>query len=124
MGAKKRARPAPRTAEHLIRTAALALPGAFEQPSYDGQPSFRTKPRMFAWIRTDPRALVVWVPSLDDKEAMLATEPELFFTTPHYDGYPIVLVQLDALTPNRAAALLRNSYRLRAPRSLARQLGP
>lgn len=123
MGHKPRIRPGRETTGDpvaMIRAAALALPETFEQPSYDGQPSWRTKPRMFAWVRTDPEALVVWVPSLDDKEAMLASEPALFFTTPHYNGLPIVLVRLERLSAPRAESLLLTSYRVRAPRSLAR----
>lgn len=54
-----------------IRTLALSLPGAFEQASFGGHPSWRTKPRMFAWIREDPEALVVWVESEDEKQAMI-----------------------------------------------------
>jgi hypothetical protein len=103
-----------------IRRIATSLPGAYEQTSYEGQPSWRTKPRMFAWIRDDPEALVVWVESLDDKEILLATEPETFFTTAHYDGYPAVLVRLEAIDGNRARELVTESWRLRAPASLTR----
>ena len=106
--------------EAQIRRIALSLPGAYEQPSYDGRPSWRTKPRMFAWIRRDPEALVVWVESLDAKEALLAAEPARFFTTPHYDGEPIVLVRLEKLAVRRAEELITESWRLRAPRSLVR----
>lgn len=106
--------------ESQVRRIAAALPGAYEQTSYDGRPSWRTKPRMFAWVRTDPEALVVWVESVDAKEAMIALEPETFFTTPHYDGYAIVLVRLDAVDEARAAELVEESWRLRAPASLVR----
>lgn len=98
-----------------VRRLALALPEAYEQPSHDGRPSWRTKPRMFACLRTDPDALVVWVESLDAKEAMLASEPRLFFTTPHYDGYPIVLVRMHVVSAARAEALIGESWRVRAP---------
>ncbi len=54
-----------------IRRIALALPEAYEQASYEGRPSWRTKARMFTWIRSDPEALVVWVDSLDAKDAMI-----------------------------------------------------
>jgi len=101
-----------------IRRIALGLPGAYEQVSYEGRPSWRTKPRMFAWIRPDPEALVVWVDSLDAKDAMIASEPTTFFTTPHYDGYPIVLVRLQAIDSRRAKELILESWRIRAPRSL------
>ncbi len=106
--------------EAQLRRIALALPGAYEQPSYDDRPSWRTKPRMFAWLRADPEALVVWVDSLDAKEAMLAHEPELIFTTAHHDGHPIVLVRLEPLAGPRAKQLIGASWRLRAPRSLVK----
>jgi hypothetical protein len=105
-----------------VRRIALDLPGAYEQASYDGRPSWRTKPRMFALLRDDPEALVVWVESVEDKDALIASAPETFFTTPHYDGHAIVLVRLDAVEPDEAAELLTDSWRLRAPTSLVRQL--
>jgi len=99
-----------------VRRLALALPGAAEQPSYGGRPSWRTPARMFAWIRDEPEALVVWVGSLDEKEALLAADPAVFFTTPHYDGEAMVLVRLDAVDPAEAAELIIESWRLRAPK--------
>ena len=100
----------------------MSLPGAYEHASYDGRPSWRTKPRMFTWIRDKPEALVVWVESLDDKEILIATEPRIFFTTPHYDGYPMVLVRLEAIDGKRAKELITESWRLRAPKSLQKEL--
>ena len=106
--------------EDDVRRIALALPGAYEQASYHGRPSWRTKPRMFTWIRDDPEALVVWVDSLGEKEAMLASEPHRFVTTPHYDGEPIVLVRLEAVDVDEVADLVTKSWLVRAPRSLTR----
>jgi hypothetical protein len=103
-----------------VRGAALSLPGAYEQPSHGGRPSWRTKPRMFAWIRDDPEALVVWVDSEEDKHALIAAEPAKFSTTPHYDGYPIVLVELGSVDVAEATELITESWRLRAPRALVR----
>ena len=105
-----------------IRSVALALPGAFEQASYGDRPSFRTKPRMFAWVRDDPEALVVWVDSEEEKLALVAAEPDTFFTTPHYDGQPIVLVRLDQVEADEMAELVTESFHLRAPKALVRQL--
>lgn len=104
-----------------IRAIALDLPGAYEQASYDGRPSWRTKPLMFAWIRDEPEALVVWVESEDDKLALIDGEPDKFFTTPHYEGSPIVLVRLDAVDVAEARELVTESWRLRAPRALVRE---
>jgi hypothetical protein len=103
-----------------VRRIALALPGAYEQASHDGRPSWRTKPRMFAWLRDDPEALVVWTESVEEKVALIASEPDKFFTTPHYEGDAIVLVRLEAVDPDEAAELITESWRLRAPRSLVR----
>ena len=60
----------------VVRKIAMSLPGAYEQPSHGGQPSWRTKPRMFTWIRDDPEALVVWVESEEEKHALIAVRAE------------------------------------------------
>ena len=104
-----------------VRQIAMGLPGAFEHASHGGQPSWRTKPRMFAWIRDDPEALVVWVESEEDKLALIASEPKKFFTTPHYDGYPMVLVRLSAVKVTEATELITESWRLRAPKKLVKE---
>jgi hypothetical protein len=104
-----------------VRRIALGLPGSYEQESYEGRPSWRTKPRMFTWIRDDPEALVVWVESAEDKDALIASEPGTFFTTPHYDGHAIVLVRLETVEITEATELIVESWRLRAPRSLVKE---
>jgi len=58
---------------------------------------------MFAWLRDDPEALVVWVNAVEDKEGLIAADPGKFFTTSHYDGQPIVLVRLEAIDAQEAA---------------------
>ena len=99
-----------------VRAIALSLPGAYEQASFGGRPSFRTKPRMFCWIREDPEAVLVFVESLEEKEVLLASDPDVFFTTPHYDGYAAVLVRLDTAEAGEARELITDSWRLRAPK--------
>ena len=101
-----------------VREIALSLPGVVERASYGGRPSWRTSQRMFAWVREQPEALVVWVESLEEKEALLAADPATFSTTPHYDGHPIVLVDLAAVDVDEATELITESWRLRAPRKL------
>lgn len=110
----------PVTTGEDVRGIALSLPGAFERESYGGRPSWRTSPRIFAWIRDEPEALVVWVESLEAKEALIAADPEKFFTTSHYDGQPIVLVRLEAVEVDEARELVTDSWHVRAPRSLTR----
>ena len=104
-----------------VRKIALGLPGTFEKPSHGGQPSWRTKARMFTWIRDEPQALVVWVDSEEEKHALIAAEPTKFSTTPHYDGYPMVLVDLQAVDRQEAEELIVESGRLRAPKGLVKE---
>ncbi len=73
---------------------------------------------MFAWIREDPEALVVWVSSEEEKAAMIAADPDRFFTTTHYDNTPILLVHLEAVDGDEARELVTESWRLRASRAL------
>ena len=96
-----------------VRAIAMSMPGAEERPSYGGQPSWRTKRRMFTWIREDPEALVVWVASVEDKLALVESEPAKFSTTSHYDGHPIVLVDLAAIDEQEARELITDSWELR-----------
>lgn len=107
--------------EDDVRRIALSLPGAYEQESYGGRPSWRTKPRMFTWIRDEPDALVVWVDSLEAKESLLASDPGAFFTTTHYDGHPVVLVRMEAVDISELTELICDSWTLRAPRSATKQ---
>lgn len=103
-----------------VRRIANNLPGAFERASFGGRPSWRTMPRMFAWIREDPEALVVWVSSAEEKAALIASHPARFFTTAHYDGTAILLVRLEAVDVTEMSELVIESWRLRAPRPLVR----
>ena len=104
-------------AEDDVRRVALSLPATTEKPSY-GTPGFRVKDKLFARIREEGDALVVWVSDLGEKEALIAAEPRKFFTTPHYDGHPTVLVRFRAVGVKELSELLTESWRLRAPKGL------
>jgi hypothetical protein len=98
-----------------VRTAALSLPETTEKPSY-GTPGFRVKDRLFARIREEGDVLAIWCEDTGEKEAMIAAEPDKFFTTPHYDGHPMVLVRFDAVDRPELQELLTESWRIRAPK--------
>lgn len=83
-----------------------------------GVPYFRVGRRGFAKLRQDPEGLVVFVPGLAEKESMLRTRPDRFFTAPHYDGEPALLVRLAAVDRTTLRGLLERSWRLRAPDEL------
>jgi hypothetical protein len=103
--------------EEDIRRVALSLPATSEKPSY-GQPGFRVKDRLFARIREEGDVLVLWVEGEGEKEALIASDPAKFFTTPHYDGHAMVLVRFDAVDVDELTELLTDSWYLRAPQRL------
>jgi hypothetical protein len=83
-----------------------------------GTPALRVKGKFMCRLRTDPDALVVRVIDRGDAEALLLGQPDVFFTTPHYDGHAYVLVRLDVIRREELAELLEDAWRLRAPKRL------
>jgi hypothetical protein len=93
------------------------FPGVEVATSY-GTPALRVKGKGMCRLRTDPDALVVRVIDLADREALLRGKPDVFFSTPHYDGYPYVLVRLETVDSGELAELLEDAWRIRAPKRL------
>lgn len=107
--------------EQDVRRVALSLPHTTEKPSY-GTPGFRVSDRLFARIREEGDVLLVWVAGEGDKHGLIASDPAKFFTTPHYDGHPTVLVRFGAVDVAELTELLTDSWRLRAPKRIAAEL--
>lgn len=84
-------------------------------------PALKVRGRGMCRLRTDPDALVIRVVDLADKEALLRGEPEVFFTTPHYDGYPYVLVGLERVDRRELGELLEDAWRVMAPNALVKE---
>ncbi len=103
--------------EDDVRTAALSLPETNEKSSY-GMPGFRVRTKGFARLHELPGVLMLWCADVSEKEGLIASEPEAFFTTPHYDGYSSVLVHLDRIDTDELRDLLTAAWRSRAPRRL------
>lgn len=59
------------------------------------------------------------MPDLGAKEALLADDPEVYFTVPHLDGYPAVLVRLDRIGIDELTELVTEAWYARAPKRLA-----
>ncbi|QKG23875.1 hypothetical protein ACTIVE_5518 [Actinomadura verrucosospora] len=109
---------------------ALALPHVVEIDS-DGF-DFRVGGKGFVWsyperrpgkprvIRTD--IAVLYVGDEAEKQALLLGEPERFFTTPGYDGMPLVMLRLGEVDPDRLEELITDAWRMRAPDALAGDL--
>ena len=104
--------------EEDVRKIALSLPETTEKPWF-GSPGFRVKDKGFLRIRSEAEGgLVVFVSDLGEKELMLASDPKKFFTTPHYDGYPTVLVHLPAIGVPELRELITESWCHKAPKRI------
>ena len=103
-----------------VRRLALSLAGVEEIDS-DGF-DFRVDGRGFVWSYPDRiggrRVLrqdvaVLYVGDEAEKQALLLGEPDLFFTTPAYDGLAFVMVRLDRLSAERLAELVTDAWDMR-----------
>jgi hypothetical protein len=107
--------------EKDVRAIALSLPGTTEEQWYQ-TPGYKVAGKGFLRLRTEAKGgLVVFVSDLGEKEALLSTGSEAFFTTPHYDGYPVVLVDLDKIDQGKLRELITDSWLIKAPPRLRRQ---
>ena len=107
------------SSEDDVRRLALALPSTSERTAY-GTPAFYVGSKMFARLHDRPGVLVCWRADLAEREALLQSEPAAFFTTPHYDGHPSVLVRLDEVSPERLDEVLREAWACRATARILR----
>jgi len=100
-----------------VVTIGSRFPGVEESTSY-GTPALKARGKMMCRLRTDPDALVVRVLDVGDREALLRGDPDVYFTTPHYDGYPYVLVRLESVEMDQLVELIEDAWRIRAPKRL------
>jgi hypothetical protein len=113
-----------------VRRIALALPDTEEDPNRFAF-SVRNKGKLkgFAWVwmeRVNPKkprvpqpsVVAVRVASLVDKDFLLRLDPAKFFTEPHYDGFPAILVRLPAITARELKPLVVDAWRCQAPSGL------
>ena len=114
-----------------VRALALALPDASERSSR-GYLQWRVRDKLFVWERPlrpgevaelgadapDGPILGARVEHLGAKEALLASEPDVYFTTSHFEGYAAVLARLDRIAADDLAELVTEAWLARAPRRL------
>ena len=117
-----------------VRAVALALPEVSEEASR-GTAGWRVRDKGFVWERPLRRAdrealgdtapdgpiLGARVADVGVKEALIADDPDVYFTTPHFDGYPAVLVRLERIEQAELAELVTEAWLARAPKRLAKQ---
>jgi hypothetical protein len=113
-----------------VRELALLLPATTED---EGSFRFLVGGKAIAWVwleRHDPKKARVPNPGVIairvghelDKESLIEMDPVAFFTEPHYDGFPAILVRLGAVDPAMLRKLLADAWRIQAPRRLVREL--
>jgi hypothetical protein len=103
--------------EDDIRRVCLALPGSVEKP-YNRLPSFRVRGALFLRIHELPDTFFVRSAGLEERDELLKAEPSKFFITPHYDGYPGMLVRLSQIDLAEMTELVTESWRLCAPKRM------
>jgi hypothetical protein len=113
-----------------VRRVARSLPGTAEaEDHFAFSVENRGKQKGFAWVwseRVEPKkprvprldVLAVRVASQHEKESLLAADEAKFFTEPHYNGFPAVLVRLPAIDADELEELIIDAWRCQAPRAL------
>lgn len=111
-----------------VRRIALSLP---EVEEAEDRFAFSVRGKAIAWIwmeRPAPKApriprpdvLAIRVPNAAEKETLLGADPDKFFTEPHYNNFPAILVRLPTTTPTELRELLTEAWRTQAPKSLVK----
>jgi hypothetical protein len=116
-----------------VRRLALALPETTERGSRDDHPQWRVRDKLFVWDRplrrgdiaalgdAAPGGPILGARIADEgiKQALIAEDPDVYFTIPHFDGYPAILLQLDRIGVPELEELIVEAWLLRAPKRLA-----
>jgi hypothetical protein len=117
-----------------VRLLALALPETNEQTRRE-HAQWRVRDKLFVWERplrrsdlealgdSAPKGAILGARVEHEvaKQALLADDPEVFFTTPHFDGYPAILVQLEKIEVKDLEEVIVEAWLVRAPKRLARE---
>jgi hypothetical protein len=117
-----------------VRRIALSLPEASEQTKH-GHASWQVRDKGFVWERPlrksdlhalgdaapDGPILGARVEHLGAKAALIESEPDVFFTTPHFDGYPAVLIRLEEIGVDELEEVIVEAWLARAPKRLAEE---
>ncbi len=113
-----------------VRRIALSLSATSGEDGFAVQNGSKT--RGFAWVwmqRIEPKqprvpcpeVIAIRTANLEEKEALIAADPEKFFTEPHYNNFPAILVRLAKVDPEELEELLIEGWRCLAPKALVKQ---
>lgn len=103
-----------------LHKIALSFPGASEGSSY-GKPAFLVGAKFFTRLRNEDNSLALIVGSIDERDMLLESDPELFHITEHYRDYPAVLARMAFLDAATLQGMLERRWRAIAPKKLVRE---
>lgn len=89
-----------------------------EEATWFHTPSLKVRGKGFARLRTEAEGGLVLMCELHEKEALLASGDPAFYTTPHYDGYGAILIDLERIDHDHLTELITAAWRLKAPAKL------
>lgn len=101
-----------------VEAMAIELPEVEISTSY-GTPALKVAGKLMGRLRTDSDGSLALKTS--DKEALVASDDPAYFTTPHYDGYNYILVNLDLADPGELAELIDDAWHIAAPAKVRKQ---
>lgn len=118
-----------------VRKIALALPGASEETTARGWAAWIVNKKFFAWerplLKSDLDALGSKAPKgpilgvrtadLEMKDVLLASDPKVFFTTPHFEGYPAVLIRLEKVNAGKLKDVIVEAWLARASKRAVKE---
>ncbi|MGH7661222.1 MAG: MmcQ/YjbR family DNA-binding protein [Vulcanimicrobiaceae bacterium] len=111
-----------------VRHIALGLPGTTEERTRRGWAAWIVNKKFFVWEREllpsdlaalgkkAPKGIILGIRTahLEMKDVLLANDPKIFFTTPHFDGYPAVLAQLEKIGVGKLREVIVEAWLARA----------
>jgi hypothetical protein len=110
-----------------VREIGEQLPGTEVSTAY-GSPALKVNGRMYAAIpinkKAEPNSLAVFLADFDQREALLAEDPDTYYLKPHYEPYPVVLVRLSRVSHDALTDLLSGAHRVGSSKPKLRRHAP
>ncbi len=115
-----------------VRRIAIALPDVVEVDgrfAFDVSVNGKSKGFIWVWLErvapkkprvANPAVLAVRVANLAQKDLLISSDPEKFFTEPHYNGYPAVLVRLERMKVPELRTLITDAWETQAAKAVTK----
>jgi hypothetical protein len=103
-----------------LRDLGLELPEVVEGISYR-TPALKVRGKSFVRLKEDGKSVVFLLGSVEEQQVLIETDPDVYFITDHYRGWPAVLARLAKLGTAECRRQLERAWRLKAPKSLVKR---